>query len=97
MYALGAESLGRKFPDTKLAKIGLIVRGLSYMRWMALTGGLYKSDDRASEVEGILAEAIGQAAEIIFREKQDALGFISVSLMMLMSTSRPTVKMVRAK
>ncbi|GMI30728.1 hypothetical protein TeGR_g13717 [Tetraparma gracilis] len=95
MYALGAESLGRSFPESKLAKVRIIVRGLALLQWMAVKGGTYKTVDKASEEEVLLAEAIGASAEIFFREKNDKLGFFSVTLMMLVSTSRPTAMMVK--
>ncbi|GMI19138.1 hypothetical protein TeGR_g15059, partial [Tetraparma gracilis] len=95
MYALGAESLGRNLPQTKLAKVRVIVRGVALLQWMAVKGGSYKTDDNAAEEEKMLSQALGASAEILFKIKGDALGFVSLSLFMLTQTSRPTAMMVQ--
>ena len=95
MYALGADSLGCNLPSSKLAKVRVIVRGIALVQWMAITGGSYKTDGDASEDQVMLATALGSASEIMFRMKGDALGFTSLSLLMLLKTSRPTEILVR--
>ncbi|GMI25417.1 hypothetical protein TeGR_g9773 [Tetraparma gracilis] len=95
MYALGAESLGRKLPASKLARVRIIVRGVALLQWMAMKGGSYKTDDNAAEEEAMLSQALTASAQIMFRHKNDALGFLSLSLFILLHTSRPTATMVK--
>jgi hypothetical protein len=73
----------------------MILKGIGLLQWMALKGGSYKTDDDAAEEQVMLAEATVSVAEILFRDHNDALGFISHSLFMPLHTSRPTSSMVR--
>jgi hypothetical protein len=95
MYALAAESLGCTIPVSKLAKVRVVVRGIALLQWMALNGSSYKTDNDAAEEEVMLGEGLMHAAEILFRQKGDALGFTSLGLCIVLHTSRPTAIMVR--